>query len=36
MTVDTISFSAHTGFLHTRDYIENVLPSNIILVHGDQ
>ena len=22
MTVDTISFSAHADFLHTRDYIE--------------
>lgn len=35
MTVDTISFSAHADFLHTRDYIEQVLPPNIILVHGD-
>jgi cleavage and polyadenylation specificity factor subunit 3 len=35
MTVDTISFSAHADFLHTRDYIEKVLPPNIILVHGD-
>ena len=36
MTVDTISFSAHADFLHTRDYIEKVLPPNIVLVHGDQ
>lgn len=35
MTVDTISFSAHADFLHTRDYINQVLPPNIILVHGD-
>lgn len=35
MTVDTISFSAHADFLHTRDYIKKVLPPNIILVHGD-
>mmetsp|Transcript_39333 Transcript_39333/g.60119 ORF Transcript_39333/g.60119 Transcript_39333/m.60119 type:complete len:182 (-) Transcript_39333:77-622(-) len=36
MSVDTISFSAHADFLHTRDYIEQVLPPNIVLVHGDQ
>ena len=36
MTVDTISFSAHADFQHTRDYIEKVLPPNIVLVHGDQ
>ena len=35
MTVDTISFSAHADFLDTRNYIEQVLPPNIILVHGD-
>ena len=35
MTVDTISFSAHADFVHTRDYIQKVLPPNIILVHGD-
>jgi len=36
MSVETISFSAHADFVHTRDYIEQVLPPNIILVHGDQ
>ena len=35
MTVDTISFSAHADFLDTGEYIEKVLPPNIILVHGD-
>jgi cleavage and polyadenylation specificity factor subunit 3 len=35
MSVDTISFSAHADFLHTRDFIEKVLPPNIVLVHGD-
>jgi cleavage and polyadenylation specificity factor subunit 3 len=36
MTVDTISFSAHADFTDTRNYIQKVLPPNIILVHGDQ
>ena len=35
MTVDNISFQAHADFIHTRDYIEQVLPPNIVLVHGD-
>jgi cleavage and polyadenylation specificity factor subunit 3 len=35
MTVDTISFSAHADFLNTREYIEKLLPPNIVLVHGD-
>jgi cleavage and polyadenylation specificity factor subunit 3 len=35
MSVDTISFSAHADFEDTRDYIQKVLPPNIILVHGD-
>ena len=35
MTVDTISFSAHADYIDTRNYIQKVLPPNIILVHGD-
>lgn len=35
MTVDNISFQAHADYIHTRDYIEQVLPPNIVLVHGD-
>merc|ERR1712054_193136 len=36
MSVDTISFSAHADFVHTSEYIDKVLPPNIVLVHGDQ
>jgi len=36
ISVETISFSAHADFFHTRDYIEQVLPPLIVLVHGDQ
>jgi cleavage and polyadenylation specificity factor subunit 3 len=36
MEVQTISFSAHADFQHTKDYVEILQPPNIVLVHGDQ
>ncbi len=35
MQVDYISFSAHADFRHTHEYIEQLQPANIVLVHGD-
>ncbi|EJK73612.1 hypothetical protein THAOC_04754 [Thalassiosira oceanica] len=32
--VDYVSFSAHVDFVQNRDFITNVNPRNIILVHG--
>lgn len=36
MSVETISFSAHADFQHTKDYVQILQPPNIVLVHGDQ
>jgi len=33
--VEYISFSAHADFLHTSEYIKQLQPPNIVLVHGD-
>ena len=35
MSVESISFSAHADYQHTRDYVEILQPPNIVLVHGD-
>lgn len=36
MSVEYISFSAHADYGHTKDFIETLMPPNIVLVHGDQ
>eukprot|EP00124_Ichthyophonus_hoferi_P003251 Ihof_evm2s272 gene=Ihof_evmTU2s272 len=35
LAVHQISFSAHADFAQTRDFIDALLPPNIVLVHGD-
>jgi cleavage and polyadenylation specificity factor subunit 3 len=35
MSVTYISFSAHTDFLQTSEYIDTLQPPYIVLVHGD-
>lgn len=35
MSVNYISFSAHSDFLQTSEYIDALMPPNVILVHGD-
>lgn len=36
MTVDYISFSAHTDYQQTSEFIRALKPPNIVLVHGEQ
>ncbi|XP_065347571.1 cleavage and polyadenylation specificity factor 73-like [Cloeon dipterum] len=36
MSVDYISFSAHTDYQQTRDFIKILKPPHIVLVHGEQ
>jgi Cft2 family RNA processing exonuclease len=35
MTVKNVTFSAHSDFSHTSEFIEKLQPKNIVLVHGD-
>jgi len=35
MSVNYISFSAHSDFLQTSEFIDTLLPPNVVLVHGD-
>jgi len=35
MTVKNVTFSAHSDYAHTSEFIEKLQPRNIILVHGD-
>ena len=35
MSVKTVTFSAHSDFKHTKDFIERLEPKNIVLVHGE-
>ena len=36
LSVDYISFSAHADYRETRQFIEAVSPSNVVLVHGEK
>eukprot|EP00127_Corallochytrium_limacisporum_P004179 Clim_evm124s157 gene=Clim_evmTU124s157 len=36
MSVTTVSFSAHADFPQTSQFIEELLPNHVILVHGEQ
>lgn len=36
MSVDYISFSAHTDYQQTSEFIRLLKPSNVVLVHGEQ
>ncbi|XP_037080347.1 cleavage and polyadenylation specificity factor 73-like, partial [Pollicipes pollicipes] len=36
MSVDYISFSAHTDYAQTSDFIQQLRPPHIVLVHGEQ
>lgn len=35
MTVKNVTFSAHSDFAHTNEFIQKLQPKNIILVHGE-
>jgi len=35
LSVHYISFSAHSDFLQTSEFIDTLLPPNVVLVHGD-
>ena len=35
MSVKTVTFSAHSDFTHTKEFIERLEPKNIVLVHGE-
>lgn len=35
MSVNYISFSAHADYTETKEFIDSIRPSNIILVHGE-
>ena len=35
MSVKNVTFSAHSDFAHTSEFIEKLQPRNIVLVHGD-
>jgi cleavage and polyadenylation specificity factor subunit 3 len=35
MSVKNVTFSAHSDFSHTSEFIEKLQPKNIVLVHGD-
>jgi len=35
MAVKNVTFSAHSDFYHTSDFIEKMKPQNIVLVHGE-
>ena len=35
MTVRNVTFSAHSDFAHTNEFIQILKPKNIILVHGE-
>ena len=35
MSVKTVTFSAHSDFSHTKEFIERLEPKNIVLVHGE-
>lgn len=35
LSVEYISFSAHADYQHTSEYIKQLQPPNIVLVHGD-
>jgi cleavage and polyadenylation specificity factor subunit 3 len=35
MTVKNVTFSAHSDFSHTSEFIEKLQPKNIVLVHGN-
>ena len=35
MSVKTVTFSAHSDFNHTKEFIERLEPKNIVLVHGE-
>ncbi|PWA01388.1 hypothetical protein BB558_002517 [Smittium angustum] len=36
MSVNYISFSAHVDYTHNSQFIDEISPSNLILVHGEQ
>lgn len=36
LSVDYISFSAHTDYAQTSDFIKQLKPTHIVLVHGEQ
>jgi cleavage and polyadenylation specificity factor subunit 3 len=35
MSVKNVTFSAHSDFTHTSEFIQKLQPKNIVLVHGD-
>lgn len=35
MAIKNVTFSAHSDFAHTQDFIEKIKPQNIVLVHGE-
>ena len=35
MSVKSVTFSAHSDFKHTDEFIQNLEPKNIVLVHGE-
>ena len=35
-SVDYVSFSAHSDFMQTSEFIDKLLPPYVVLVHGDQ
>ena len=35
MSVKTVTFSAHSDFKHTDEFIQSLEPKNIVLVHGE-
>jgi len=35
MAVKNVTFSAHSDFAHTSEFIEKIKPQNIVLVHGE-
>jgi Cft2 family RNA processing exonuclease len=35
MSVKNVTFSAHSDFTHTSEFIQQLQPKNIVLVHGD-
>ena len=36
MSVKNVTFSAHCDFKHTDEFIQEIEPRNIVLVHGEK
>ena len=36
MSVKSVTFSAHSDFKHTDEFIQELEPKNIVLVHGEK